>query len=160
MKHLVCFISIVLLVACEGRLTEQQRKELQEARKLQEIKVVSEAEITAQALAQGKEILEVLENATVTQHRIDSIERTTHTEIRWIEPGSQNTKWIENQLIEAYLVSAISGGARENVQEFGPDSLIFTNPVVSNMPDGTVYVKGMWSVWLSKKQIVLSIESE
>lgn len=158
MKCLTCVISIVLITACEGRLSDQQRKELKEARKLQEIKVVNEAEITAQALAQGNAIFELLEEAGFDEQKIDSIEQTEYADIRWIEPGSTNAKWIENQLIEAYLVSAVTGGTQENVQKVGPDSLIYTKPVISNMPDGSVYVKGMWSIWLSKKQVVLSIE--
>lgn len=151
---------LFLIAACEGKLSDQQRKDIREAQKMQEIKIVTEAEITSAALEQGKKILEVVEGCGNDPLKTDSIGRVKNASIRWLEPGAKNAKLIENQLIEAYLLSAIDGRAQENIQKHGNDSLIFTKPVFDEMPDGTVNVKGMWSVWLSKKQIVLSIDKD
>mgnify|MGYP003580082105 CR=1 FL=1 len=159
-NHLFWITVLMFCVSCEGKLSDEQRKQLRKAKKLQQIKVVTEAEITSAAMVQGQKILNALEKYGKGPEKIDSIATATNATIRWLRPGTKNAKVIENQLIEAYLISAMSGGAQENVQKHGSDSLIYTKPVIDEMPDGSVQVNGMWSIWLSKKEIVLSIEKD
>jgi hypothetical protein len=159
MKKHCYWLVLIVLVSCDGKLSDKQRKEMMEARKQHDIKIVTDAEIMEAALAHGKLVMTSIENTSKkSAPKTDSIGMATHSVIRWLAPGAKNAKFIENQLIEAYLVSAVTGGTQENIQKTETDSLIYTKPVVEEMPDGSVYVKGMWSIWFSKKQIVASID--
>jgi hypothetical protein len=152
-------LGAIILTACEGKLSDKQRKEMREAQKQQEIKIVTDAQIMEAALAHGKMVLASIENSGKNAaQKTDSIGKATKSIVRWLEPSSTNARLIENQLIEAYLVSAATGSSPENIQETENDSLVYTKPVIREMPDGSVTVKGMWSIWFSKKQIVASIE--
>lgn len=157
MKKII-WAGIVLLMGCDGRLSDQQRREIREAQKLQEIKIVTDVQITETALKEGKRILNAIYKTGPDMQKIDSLSRATNSIIKWLVPGDSNAKLIENQLIEAYLLSAATGQGQENVQKYGSDSLLYTKPVLEELPDGSVNVKGMWSIWLSRKQVVLALE--
>lgn len=144
MKGLRGIVSVMLLsvMACGGKLSDEQRKQLREGMKSQEIKVVTEAEITEEALRQGREILLAVEKDSL---KSDSAARASGAIVRWLDPEGKNAGLIESQLLEAYIMSAVTG-AQENIQKAGADSLIYTKPVVEEMPDGTIYLKGVWSI--------------
>ena len=68
---------------------------------------------------------------------------------------------LEQQLIEAYLADE-SGSMQDNVQEKRNgqgdyDSLLYTRPVTKTLPDGSEQLEGVWNIWLSKKELILSI---
>lgn len=129
---------------------------MREARESKTIKKVSEAEITERAFAQGRDLMKVIVQAPKA---IDSLEAAHQVRISWLTPGSSNATDVEQQLINAYLNSIISGTpVSDNVQRFGEDSLLYTHPVTRELPDGTVAVDGTWNISLSRKQLVLSIE--
>jgi len=120
-----------------------------------QIKRVSEAEITEAAYAKGRELIKLLS----TTGLMDSIGKATGAKIKWIEPGKENKNEIEDQLIEAYL-NNLTGSNTDNVQRFGSDSLLYTMPVVETGADSVDIVKGMWSIYLSRKQLVLAIPQD
>ena len=94
--------------------------------------------------------------------KVDSIAKKYEAKIRWLTPGTNSALEVENQLIEAYVVGAETGSIQDNVQELhGPnttdyDSLLYSRPVVTPMPDGAVNVEGVWNIYMAKKTIILS----
>jgi hypothetical protein len=131
---------------------------MREARKSQSIQKLSEAEITEQAYSTGRLIAGIVEkNPQLT----DSLSTTYHAVIRWLDPAAATASEIEKQVFEAYLNSAITGNpVSDNVQRIGTDSLLYTKPVTTELPDGSVQVKGTWSVKLSRKEVVLGMSKK
>ena len=154
--HLVsptCFLLFaVFLCSCGGGLTDEQRKKIKEEMETSQIKKVSEAQITEAVLAQGRELVSLLGKS----QNADSLAQVEKVVIRWLEPGANNATEIEEQLIEAYLMD-LTGGTMDNVQKIGTDSLLYTVPVVEKQADSSDVVKGIWSIYFSRKQIVLAL---
>ncbi len=117
-----------------------------------QIKRVSEAEITEAAFAKGRELVALLS----ARKNIDSVAVANGVKISWFKPGEATTREIENQLIEAY-VNNLNGAGTDNVQRIGTDSLLYMLPVAEKQADGSDVVKGIWSIYFSKKQIVLGL---
>ena len=85
-----------------------------------------------------------------------------HTKIKWSVPGASSARDIEQQLIEAYVTGMATGSLQDNIQKLHTgmkpedyDSLLYSKPVVTVMPDGVEKLEGIWNIYLSKKQIVL-----
>ena len=152
----------VLLMACGGSLSDDQRKRLHEGIDKQKIVKLSDSEIMSAALDQGRVIFEALAKLKFDSSKVDSIAEKYEAKIRWLTPGTNSALEVENQLIEAYVVGAETGSIQDNVQELhGPntsdyDSLLYSRPVVTPMPDGAVNVEGVWNIYMAKKTIILS----
>lgn len=150
---LVSFVTFsVLLFSCGGGLTDEQRKKIKQEMETSQIKKVSEAQITEAVLAQGRELVTVLGR----NQNADSLASAEKVVIHWLEPGAGNATEMEEQLIEAYLMN-LTGGTLDNVQKIGTDSLLYTVPVVEKQADSSDVVKGIWSIYFSRKQIVLGL---
>ena len=155
-------IVVVFISACGGSLSEDQRKRMREQMELQEIKKVSDAEITEAAYARGRQIMNELLKSDPA--KADSIVKASQGKIRWIVPGSSGAIDIEQQLIDAYI-AAEAGDLQDNIQEIRTtqgksDSILYTKPVVTKLPDGTERLDGVWNIWLSKKQLILSMDKK
>ena len=164
MKRLL-WTGLIALAACGGSLSDEQRKKMREEMELHEIKRVTEVEITEAAYAQGRAVMAALEKTSQNNASIDSLAQATKTSIKWVKVGSTNALEIEQQLIDAYITGAADGTLQDNVQkirhgEEESDSLLYTKPVVSELPDGSVQVEGTWSIILSKKELILSMGKE
>ncbi|HEX6892322.1 MAG TPA: hypothetical protein VF141_16560 [Chryseolinea sp.] len=152
-----------LLMGCGGSLSDEQRKRLHEGIDKQKIVKLSDSEIMSASLDQGRIIFDALDNVKFVPSKVDSVAQRYDVKIRWITPGANNALEVENQLIEAYVVGAETGSTQDNVQELhGPntveyDSLLYSRPVVTPMPDGAVNVEGVWNIYMSKKNIILSV---
>ncbi len=76
--------------------------------------------------------------------------------------NATNATGMEKQIIEAYISSAATGGMQDNVQKIRLaeqthyDSLIYSKPIVTIMPDGAEQVEGIWNIYLAKKQVILT----
>jgi hypothetical protein len=152
------FIILGFLMSCGGSLSEDQRKQMKEAREQQSIKKVSEAELMEEAFKRGRAIVDLTE---VNPLAADSLAETYRFELRWLEPGSSGASEIERQLIEAYLNSMMMGEElKDNVQRLGNDSLLYTKPLVVELPNGVVEVKGTWNVRMAKKHLVLAMDKK
>jgi hypothetical protein len=155
---------LMTLVACGGSLSDEQRKKIREEMAANKIRKVTESEITTTAFEQGRNIilkLEELENDSV---RIDSLIHAEKGRVKWIVPGAATALALEQQLIDAY-VAAGSGPLQDNVQllrnaEGVSDSILYTKPVTSRLPDGREKLEGVWNIWLSKKQLILSMDKK
>lgn len=155
-QRIVSLTSVLLFAAlffsCGGGLTDEQRKKIKEEMETSQIKRVSEAQITEAVLVQGRELFSMLEK----NQNADSLAKARKVVIHWLEPGGSHATEMESQLIEAYLTD-LTGGTLDNVQKIGTDSLLYTIPVVEKQADSSDVVKGIWSIYFSRKQIVLAL---
>jgi hypothetical protein len=157
---LIC--GLVLLLACEGKLTDEQRKKMREQMELHKIKRVTETEITEAAYAKGRALMAFLERHSRDSVKIDSFMTANEGRIRWIVPGNENARELERQLVDAYLADE-SGALQDNIQRVRrgmepTDSILYTKPVITKLPDGSERLDGVWNVWLSQKQLVLAMD--
>ncbi len=153
MKLLLIFLMLSVF-ACTGSLTDEQRKRMLEASEQQAIVKVTDAQITEAAFSKGRAVMMGMTSHAVT----DSIARAARVKIHWLEPGAAHALEIEQQLIDAYINSVIEGTTmHDNVQKIGMDSLLYTQAVVLVRSDSSVEVKGTWNIWMSKRQLILSM---
>ena len=159
-------MALILFTGCGGSLSDEQRKKLHEGMDKQKIVKLSDSEIMSASLDHGRKVFEALENLKFNPSKVDSIAKKYDVKVRWITPGAGNALEVENQLIEAYVVGAETGSVQDNVQELhgsgvtGYDSLLYSRPIVTPMADGAVNVEGVWNIYMSKKNIVLSATSK
>jgi hypothetical protein len=156
------FFTVALLLSCEGRLSDEQRKRIKEEMQLQKIKKVSEVEITEAAFAEGRKLVDLANSFGGDSVRIDSLMQSTKGKMRFVVPGKSNVMALEQQLIDAYLEDE-SGMMLDNVQRARPgknvsDSLLYTKPVIEKMPDGSEKLIGIWNIWLSQKQLIIAMD--
>lgn len=131
---------------------------------LHKIRKVTEAELTAAAFEQGRKLTGNLEQFENDSTRIDSLLQAENGNVKWIVPGATTAIALEQQLIDAY-VAADAGSLQDNVQlirnrEGNSDSILYTKPVTTSMPDGTKKLEGVWNIWLSKKKLILSMDKK
>jgi hypothetical protein len=157
MKNVVIPIVILMLAACEGRLSDDQRKKIKEDMEQHKIVRVTDAEITEAAFVQGRKVMKDLDKMSARHEKIDSLSNANKIKVKWLVPGATNALEIERQLVEAYLASSINGGMEDNVQRLDTDSLLYTQPVTEKLPDGSETVKGIWSIRFSKKELILGM---
>lgn len=148
-------VFILLLAACGGKISDEQRKQMLEARKRQAIVKVTDAEVIEMAFSLGKEVSQQLKSGSENQN-LTQLETNYKVKINWLEPGSATSREIEQQLIDAYITGVTSGTNEfDNVQRVGTDSLLYTKAEVLERADGSVEVKGTWNIWISKKELIL-----
>jgi hypothetical protein len=165
MKNLVLVFGILILASCGGSLTDEQRKRLKEGMETHKIVRVTDSEIVSASLDEGRAVYKALENIKFDSTKTDSIARHYHVKIRWVVPGASHALDIENQLIEAYVMGASTGSIQDNIQKLNADvhnndmydSLLYSKPVVTKMPDGVDRLDGVWNIYLAKKEIVMEL---
>jgi hypothetical protein len=155
------FLSFVILFACGGSLSDEQRKQMREKMEMNKIVRVTEVEITEAAFAEGRRIIKTVEDLKSDSGELDSFLRINEGRVRFIHPGQTNMRDMERQLIEAYLADE-SNSPYDDVQkvrnkEGDFDSLLYTKPVTKKSADGSERFEGVWSIWLSKRALVLAI---
>jgi hypothetical protein len=155
-------IALLILTACGGKLSDEQRKKMRDEMELHEIRKVTEVEITEAALEKGRAIMAALDKIKDKPLSVDSLAYATKTKILWVVPGKANASEVEQQLVDAYIAGAATGSLQDNLQkirhgEEGPDSLLYTKPVVKDLPDGAVQVEGVWSIYISQKLLILGM---
>ena len=164
MKGISLILLVVLLQGCGGSLSDEQRKKLHEGMEDQKIVRLSDSEIITASLEQGRKIYAAMENIKFNSSKLDSIENLYGVKINLISPGTSNALEVENQLIEAYVAGAETGSVQDNIQKLHHgnaageyDSLVYTRPKVSPLPDGAVKVEGIWNIYLAKKEVIRSV---
>lgn len=150
-------ILLLLLTACGGSLSSDERKRLHDASKQQEVVRVTEAEIAEAVLAQGRLITTQALRYRNDPARLDSLSSANHVSVRWVTSGSSDALSVEQQIIEAYVLNP-SEDLPDNVQKLGEDSVLYSCPQVTKLPDGAIMVDGMWSVAFSKKNVILGMD--
>ncbi len=149
---------VLLLVACTGSLSDEQRKRIKQSMEEGEIRKVSEAQITEAAFTFGRNLASVVEKqdeALTNQAFLDSLSSTYQVEIIFLQDENNSLRNVERQVMEAYTESNESN---DNIQKMGADSLLYTKPIMSKNPDGSTKFLKALGIRMTRKQIVLSIK--
>ena len=153
-------LAFVILVGCGGTLSEEQRKKLKEGMELNTLKRVSDAQLTEAAFDMGRTLAAVIEKSSINdKRRMDSLQEAFKVRILPLQPGDSLLLEIERQIVEAYTAGSNQVTLNDNIQSLGPDSLLYTKPVMKQLPNGAVEFKYALGIHLSKKQVVLSIKN-
>lgn len=160
---------MILLAACGGSLSDEQRKKLHDGMEDHKITQVSDNEIVTAAMDKGRGVFDALEksgfNAPVSQR----IAKEAKVKVRFITPGASDALEVENQIIQAYIVGAVTGSTQDNIQKLRSgtstslqdyDTLLYSRPVVTSLPDGSVNVEGVWNIYVAKRDIVRSLSKK
>lgn len=167
MKKIGLLLLVILCARCGGSLSDEQRKKLHEGMAEQKIIRLSDSEIVTASLEKGRMVFKAIEHIDFEASKIDSVASKYNVKIKLITPGSDNALEVENQLIEAYIVGAETGSVQDNIQKLHVsqntevyDSLVYTRPKVSPLPDGAVKVEGIWNIYLAKKDVIRSMDKD
>src|SRR5258706_16404905 len=153
------FITLIFLFACGGTLSEEQRKKLKEGMELNTLKKVSDAQLTEAAFDMGRTLAAVIEKSSINdKKRMDSLQEAYKIRILPLQPGDSLLLEIERQIVEAYTAGSNQVTLNDNIQSLGPDSVLYTKPVMKQQPNGAVEFKYAMGIHLSKKQVVLGIK--
>lgn len=149
---------VAVLASCTGSLSDAQRKRIRESMEQGEIKKFSEATITEAAFDYGRKVAALVDKGDGTlidAVRMDSISQAFQIEIILLHSENQDLRTVERQLLEAYM----DGGASDdNIQKMGPDSLLYTKPVLRKHADGSAEFMMALGIRMTRKQVVLSIK--
>jgi hypothetical protein len=162
MRRLLIF-PVIVLSACGGSLSDEQRKQIKEGMEHQKIVKVSDADILAEALKKGQYVLSAV-HPEMDQQRIDSLEHAEKVNIRFAVPGTSNARTIEQELIEAYVTGIADGTSGENLQKIWTndrkndyDTVLFSKPQLRMKSDGVEELVGIWNIYIARKDIILDI---
>lgn len=150
---------LVMLSSCGGSLTDDQRKKVKEDMELYSLKKVSDAEITETAFVLGRSFAEAIEKSASDNSKvIDSLQQNFHVKIIPLQSGDSMLMEIEKQIVEAYITGSGQVQLNDNVQRLGADSILYTKPILKEMPDKSVQFLYALGIRIPKKQIILSIK--
>ena len=161
MKKLLPLLLLVIF-ACQGRLTDEQKKEMREGMKANQIVKISDAEITEAAYEYGRSISEKIkgqESQNLNDDFTKKLQEEYHVKIYPLTSGDSLLLDIEQQLIEAYT-AASDIELTDNIQKIGNDSLLYTLPVMETRPDGSVTFQYALGIRMPKKAVILSMNRE
>jgi hypothetical protein len=152
------WIGVLVLLACGGKLSDDERKRLHEGMATQDIKKVSEGDLQAAGLAYGQAVWEDIQKINMglaDRSKLDSIGEARHVRIYSLIPNDSTLLEIEKMLVEAYVSGGEAGKAE--LQKAGEDSLLFTKPVFKERPDGSLQFNYAVGVMMSTRTVVLSM---
>lgn len=121
------------------------------------LKKVSDAELTEAAFAYGRSIAKAV-NGKSNKNLIDSLEKKFGVEIIYMQPGDSMLRSVEKQIIDAYTSGATVPDLGDNIQKMGSDSILYTKPIMSERPDGSVEFTKALALRMPTKQIIRSIK--
>ena len=149
---------ILVLSACSGKLTDEQRKRLHEGMATQDIRRVTDVELQQAAMDSGKNVMDAVVRLDVSlkqKSKIDSLASAHKVRIIALTPSGVGLSEIEKQLVEAYVTSGVASQP-DNLQKLG-DSLLYTRPVFKKGADGTQQFDYAIGIKMSTKVLVLSL---
>lgn len=150
----------LLVCACGGKLTQEEREKLHEGMATQDIRRVTDAELQEAALSLAAEIMRDVERTDkflVNRQKIDSLAAARAVVVFALRTGSPALGETEKQLVEAYAAAAATGTAGDNLQKLGADSLLFTRPVFLLHPDGSQEFSHAIGIRMATRTIVLAM---
>jgi hypothetical protein len=160
MRSAIAF-SLLLVCACGGSLSSEQRKKIRANMEAKSIKKISDAELTEAALAYGRsmtKIIEVRDKSLNNRVFLDSLERIYGVQILSMQPSDSLLRGVEKKIIEAYTSGGDLSGIGDNLQNMGTDSLLYTKPLMMERPDGSLEFDKALAIRIPKKQVILSIK--
>lgn len=165
----VILLLCLLLAACDmGSQRRLDRETLDQENRRREPRRIKEGEILEAALAEGKQLVELLEKSSTADSSsccpmlspsvVDSLENQYQAGINCyslLTPLSLPDP-LEQQLVEAYQYNLEQKQALEtNVQAQGHQDIIFTAPATNG---NTIKSPcAVWSIRLNRKQVVLGM---
>ena len=147
--------------ACGGSLSDEQRKKIRENMEAGEIRKVTDAELTDAAFELGRMISETVakrDPALTNAKLIDSLQQSLHVEILLLQPSDTMLAVVEQQIIEAYTSGSGVVELTDNVQRMQGDTLLYTKPILRELPDGTSAFEHALGIRMPVKSVVLSIK--
>jgi hypothetical protein len=160
----IWMIALLAVVACGGNLSDEQRAKIKKEMEDKKIVRITEPEIMTASLDKGHSVMKSLENKRYSAALVDSVEKIHDVKIHYAVPGGKNSQAIEQELIDAYVMGIATGNADENLQKVYTnaqkdsfDTLLYSKPAITRLPDGTEQLDGIWNIYISKKQVVLEI---
>jgi hypothetical protein len=174
---------VLLLLACNGGLTDAQKKAFKEEYDQREVKRITPGELTDAVFQQGNAIADTLQQLFLKENIqekswitsvltaedepwLDSLNRKYKVHIKWIgAEAAEDTPVVtplEKQLLDAYLYDVENGQeVRKNVQKIDEQSFLFTQPVLSETINSAATESpelwGMWSIILLQREIILAL---
>lgn len=147
---------LTILMACEARLSEDQRRQIAEARKKQEIRQVPEAEILQGGLRLGEQLITLLPDSA-DREKVNQVAKQHGVTIRWAAPDQLPPEPLMQDLIHAYVFALKSGQNPDyHIQRLGVDSVLFVMPAIGKDADSEkVTLRGIWDIRIPVKKIVL-----
>src|ERR1041385_1844520 len=138
MKYPV-IVCLLVLTACGGSLSSDQRKKIRANMEAKSIKKISDAELTEAALAYSHTITKVIEgHSQPDQKLLDSLGKAYDVEIIFMTPRDSKLRNVEKQIIEAYISANGSDIPGDNLQNMGKDSLLYTKPIFDKAQNGSL----------------------
>lgn len=162
MNKSLILIVVIACWGCGGKLSDEQRKKLQEGMATQDIKRISDADIQAAALKYAQSVfadIEQVDKSLKKKSSIDSLAVARQVKIYSLVPDDKMLREIEKALVDAYITGSGDGQPGDNLQRVGEDSLLYTKPVFKDRPDGSQQFSHAVGIKMSKKTIVLSMPS-
>lgn len=160
----IWIVPVAFLLACGGNISDEQREKFKEGMEQQKIVRITEPEIMNASLEKGHAVMSYLEKKKYSPSLADSIEKEFAVKVHFTVPGSGNALAVEQELIDAYIAGIAAGSAQENLQKIytSPekesfDTLLYSKPAVTILPDGSEQLDGIWNIYIPKKSIVLEI---
>jgi predicted NAD-dependent protein-ADP-ribosyltransferase YbiA (DUF1768 family) len=155
MKYLL-LISFFIIISCQGKLTEEQKRKIREEREQSQIRKISEATITEAAFAYGRTISAIIErrdNALSNKILVDSLENAFGVQIILLQKETSNLCAVERQVLEAYTESkGIS--LTDNIQKMGKDTLLYTKPITKTGDNSFAHAIALR---MPKRQVIQTI---
>ena len=158
MKIKLLLLSI-FLSACGGSLTDEQRKKAKESIALNQIKKITDSEITAAAFTYGRTIANQVAAKNPRPGFIDSLAASYHVKILLLKPGDTYLSDKEKLIMEAYASVTNKSDFSDNIQKISADSILYTQPILKENPDGSFFFDHALGIRMPKKEIVLSIKN-
>src|SRR5258706_3555936 len=160
MRAIVVF-SLLVLCACGGSLSSEQRKKIRANMEAKSIKKISEAELTEAAFAYGRSLTKIIEARDKSLHNrkfLDSLEKIYGIQIFAMKSTDSLLRGVEKKIIEAYTSGGDLSGIGDNLQNMGADSLLYTKPLMMESADGSLEFSKALAIRIPKKQVILSIK--
>jgi hypothetical protein len=158
MKNLLIFVAIIF-TACGGSLTDEQRKRIKDEMASSKIQRISDAEIAEAAFSRGRKIVGIMLSDNPGQ--IDSLQRSKGKSVMFLRRG-ETTRGLDGEIMQAYIASEGFSVLEDNIQAIRSadgitDSILYTYPVTDSVNKKKTF-QGMWSIRMSKKDLILSMK--
>ncbi len=160
MKHIL-LVSFLILISCNGRLTDEQKRKIREEREESQIKKITDADITEAAFAYGRAITNIIEKRDQSLSNkilLDSLENVFGVEILSMQTDDSTLRAVEKKVIEAYTAGGNAVSLSDNVQKMGKDSILYTKPLMRELADGSVSFTKALGLRIPKREIIRSIK--
>lgn len=149
----------ILLAACNGSLTDEQRKKAKLDIARNQIRKISDSQITEAAFTYGRAVDQSLtKNSSNVAYR-DSLEQASHVKIVFLRIGDAHLSEKEQSILDAYAAITNKADFSDNIQKLNADSILYTKPFLKESPGGSLVFDYALGVRIPKKEIVLSIKN-